>query len=212
MDFVFISCFRPFWPTWGLACPARSFRLWSWGSSKYGLTSSEAAYRSWVFCRIQAFASQAAFPDGDSLVRVGDPVVGCVEPTNRKPKSAQLTARPKTTPEFWRLSTPASFPIRFELDHNAIYCLPHLSAEGFAYTWPPKSNFLLLDSSLRTPTIAADASKREPSRSPSRRGRDTKKSPPICHGERTAPSSASANPATADEFVFLGNSFFLKDG
>ena len=112
---------------------------------KYGLTSSVAAAHRWVFCRIQAFAPQSAFSGGNSLVCVGDPVVGFVEPTNRKPKSAHLAGWSKSPFGFWRLPNPDSFPIRFELNPNALYFLPHLPGEGFNYARLPKTNFLFLD-------------------------------------------------------------------
>lgn len=160
-----------FGPTWDPAVTGAQLQVVTMVPFKYGITSSEASRRSWVFCRIQAFASQAAFSKGNSLVCVGGPVVGFVEPTNKGPKSAQLTGWSKTSLEFWRLSSPDSPPIRFDLNPNAIYCLPQLSGAGFAYLRPPRTDFLFLDNPERQLAPAAP-SNRDPSRAASRRGRD----------------------------------------
>ena len=164
----------------------------------YGLTSAECAH-SWVFCRIQAFASQAACTDGNSLVCVGDPVVGFVEPTNRKPKSAHLTGWSKTSLEFWRLPSPASFPIKFALNGNALYCLPHLSDSGFSYVRQPKCNFIYLVAPSRGPSPAfAEETARDSSRAPSRRGRDRNRSQAPRPNWHVPQTDAAENPNTSE--------------
>ena len=165
---------------------------------RYGLTTAECA-SSWVFCRVQAFSSHAAPSHGTGFLRVGEPVVGFVEPTNRHAHSAQLTSWDKTTPEFWRASAPASVPFKIELSSHAIYRLPQLSAHGFAYLRPPKLHVLRFD----TPVDAAPAPKgaSSPARSKSRgrsRGPRNPKTP-SWHGEHTEKEKFESNPATASE-------------
>ena len=176
---------------------------------KYGLTAVESTH-SWVFCRVQAFSSQAAPSSGTSFLRVGEPVVGFIEPTNRKAHSAQLTSWDRTTPEFWRLSSPASFPIRFDLNSNAIYRLPQLSAHGFSYLRPPKCNVLRFETPVPASAGAPPAEVASPDRSKSR-GRSKSRAPrnpktPSWHSKATEQVKFEENPATASEPSF--NKFY----
>ena len=56
----------------------------------YWLPSLETA-TCHVFCRVQAFTPQAAPSSGASFLRVGEPVVGFIDPKNRQARSAHLT-------------------------------------------------------------------------------------------------------------------------
>ena len=96
-------------------------------------------------CRIDAFSSHEAFNNAGRLIRVGDPVAGSAEPTNGGTKSAQLIAWDMRGPSVWKLAPPASVPSYFELNHNALYRLPHLAEDNFVYVRFPKTNFAFLD-------------------------------------------------------------------
>ena len=155
---------------------------------RYGLSSAETAI-SHVFCRVQAFTSQAAPASGTSFLRVGEPVVGFIEPTNRQAHSAQLTGWDRTSLDEWRTSSPASFPVRFDLNKQAIFDTPQLSALGFSYLRPPKCNVLKVETPVQGPAFAQASSPGRSSRgrSRARKGpRDPKV--PSWHGE---PASAS---------------------
>ena len=85
---------------------------------RYGATSGETQ-NSWIYCRSQAFAAHAAFGAAARLVKVGDPVVGFVEPTNKGACSAHLVGWDLVDISVWRATAPETLPVRFELNPNA---------------------------------------------------------------------------------------------
>ena len=111
---------------------------------RYGISSHERE-NSWVFCRVNAWASQAAFAgSAGRLVRVADPVCGFIEPTSTEKDSAQLIAWDLCDPAVWKMAAPASVPSYFEINPNALFRLPQLGAENFLYVRFPKTNYAFL--------------------------------------------------------------------
>ena len=96
---------------------------------------------SFLYCRVNMFASQAAFSSSGRLIRVGDPVCGFVEPTSGDASSAQATGWDICDPAVWKMSAPASAPAVFELNPNALFRLPQMAAGNFLYVRFPKTNY-----------------------------------------------------------------------
>ena len=110
---------------------------------RYGQNPLEKE-NSFVYCRINLFASQAAFNGCGRLIRVGDPVTGFVEPTSGDANSAQAIAWDIVDPALWKLSAPATVPAIFELNPNVLFRIPQLAADNFLYVRFPKTNFAFI--------------------------------------------------------------------
>ena len=110
---------------------------------RYGISSIEKE-NSWAHCLINSFSSQSAFGCAGKLIRVGDPIDGFAEPTSGGPDSSQIIAWGVCDPAVWKMTSPASVPNYFELNHNAMYRLPQMGAENSLYARSPETYFAFL--------------------------------------------------------------------
>ena len=111
---------------------------------RFGVTAHEAQ-NSWIFCRVNAFASCACLPSSAQAVRVGMPVCGLVAKSSKTYETAQLVARPTATAEDWKLLSRDTFPFMgLELSIRDIYRLPALHRKNFPYpAHPPALDYTL---------------------------------------------------------------------
>ena len=107
---------------------------------RYGDSAVERE-NSFLYCRVNLFAPQAAFNSSGRLIRVGDPVFGFVEPASGNASSAQAIGWDICDPAVWKMTAPASAPAMFELNPNALFSLPQLAAGNFLYVRFPKTNY-----------------------------------------------------------------------
>ena len=73
----------------------------------FGEGPSETA-ESYVFSRVRDFPIRAAFETPARRVRIGGPVVGCIEPTSGDASSAQLVGWDVTPMLNWQLTSDVS--------------------------------------------------------------------------------------------------------
>lgn len=121
---------------------------------RYGQTSIENG-RSWIYTRVNAFASKALFAKvaqvrtfsaplifglhfhSVRVLHMGQPVMGFCEPSSGDSKSAQLVGWDVSTPDDWKAMSPNSCPRAWGLNMDAIYATPPMSGESFAHTRMP---------------------------------------------------------------------------
>ena len=59
--------------------------------------------------------------------------MGFIEPSSGDSKSAQLVGWDTCSLEYWRAASPNTAPAGFDINMDAVYCLPQLSGENFLY-------------------------------------------------------------------------------
>ena len=106
---------------------------------RFGVTAHETQ-NSWVFCRVNAFASCACLPSSAQAVRVGMPVCGLVAKSSKTYETAQLAGWSTTTAEDWKLLSRDTFSFMgLELSIQDVYRLPALRQKYFPYPAQPPS-------------------------------------------------------------------------
>ena len=127
----------------------------------YWFGDSAAERPSFIAVRIQAFVSKALFSSAVTVLRVGMPVAGYIEPTNGPSKSAQLCSwheaisdknrefffRPYAFSPFiigeldvWKTISPLTLPLCWEFGLDPIYVIPQLHSQNFDYSRVPHLN------------------------------------------------------------------------
>ena len=66
-------------------------------------------------------------------IKLGDGVMGFIEPSSGDCKSAQLVGWDTCSIETWRAISPNTIPAGWDINMDAVYCLPQLSGENFNY-------------------------------------------------------------------------------
>ena len=64
-------------------------------------------------------------------------MVGFCEPSSGDDKICQLVGWDTCEPDFWKAASPNTVPAAFDLNSDAIYVIPQLSAENFSYMRVP---------------------------------------------------------------------------
>ena len=129
---------------------------------RYGVTSAGAALKfltifgnsrnfspferdfSWIYVRVQAFASKALFASAATIVKLGSCVSGFAEPTSGSSKSCQLVGWDVIQPADWKILSPSTFPVQMDINMDAIFVLPQLSGVNFFYTRLPQVSHCVL--------------------------------------------------------------------
>ena len=101
---------------------------------RYGVTSAGAALKfltifgnsrnfspferdfSWIYVRVQAFASKALFASAATIVKLGSCVSGFAEPTSGSSKSCQLVGWDVIQPADWKILSPSTFPVQMDIN------------------------------------------------------------------------------------------------
>ena len=125
---------------------------------RFGSSAAETE-DSFVYVRIQAFLSKAAFARGPAqLLRVGPPVVGFLEPSSGSSKSAHLVGWDVANLSEWQLTSHDTFPTSpWEMCMGAIFCLPQLSGRNFPYSRLPKPLYSFAAAPAISTTYASPA-------------------------------------------------------
>ena len=119
-------------------------KLW-W---RYGNLTAEA-HDSWLYCRILACTSTAAFEGQFELFNDGGPISGIPEATNGARQTAQLTGWGPVSAAEWKLRSPSTFiDDGFELDGDALAFLPSVAKDNFAHFHLPNAAYARMSGSL----------------------------------------------------------------
>ena len=109
---------------------------WRFGNSAADVIDS------FICVRIQAFLPNACFSSADSQLRVGAPVGGYIDPSSGNARSDQLVGLPTALLLDWKLTCRNTLPPSpWNLNMDAIYGLPQLSARNLTYARVPHVNF-----------------------------------------------------------------------
>ena len=93
-----------------------------------------------IFSRVVDFASRAASSADDKLLFLGIPVVGFPEPPSGAAASPHLIGWSKTSLDNWRATSHTSLPdSTWDFNHDALFAIPQLSAEWWAYSRLPRN-------------------------------------------------------------------------
>ena len=103
---------------------------------RYGTNSAETG-QSWMLARLVAFVSKSLFAQPAQVVKLGSCVVGFLEPSSGAASSCQLVGWDVCPYETWRSLSPSTVPTQWDLNMDAIFCIPQLAATNFNYTRLP---------------------------------------------------------------------------